>query len=337
MRRLAGVVTLVLLAACGTATRPVHPDTAPPSAGPVGAKQVHADVPWRALAPTHPRIPTHHTPASPDWHLAVGAPACGAGDLRVQESGVEPAAGTAYLWVTLGLAGQRPCRVEGHPRVVLLDRGRDLAVPARAIVSHDRTFDYPHPVLVRHGVPVRVAVLWASLWCTAPVRNDRVRIAWRDAAWTVRGFGGSPACNGTPGQGPTPVDVSTFLPSDYGPGRPATAYEGVRASIRRATTLRPGLPTWYVVTVVAPRDVPLTPCPDIRVLDIGERKGVVTDREFALNCHAVPGRLLPSGKPVTFALRVGPLPHGDLPVKLLWTLEVPGPVVGAAIAPRSAR
>lgn len=326
---LAGVLPF-LLAGCGAA----------PTGHPAASGSAHASgradgpVPWRALDPTYPSIPSRTIQARPDPAAAEGATPCRASRLRAS-SELGGAGGSSYLSVRL--SSERPCRLEGTPTVTLLDGDRPVDVPVRAL-AHDAADDYwvyRHPVLVAPGSPATVTLIWGTDWCTDPVATDRVRLALGGGrgAVTVRGFKGSPGCTERVEDLPptkrhrTPVEVGTFKPLRYRPARVVTPYDGLDARAQVTSTPRPGRPFSFVVTLTARRDVVLDPCPDYT---IGQYLADQDSREdrYALNCAAVPTRdargrpYLPAGQPVRFEMRTRLL--ADSPgLKFVWALEVP--------------
>jgi Domain of unknown function (DUF4232) len=179
----AGAGALVAtLAGCGSGPSPAGDVPQAPSSA--------AAVPWTALPPTYPTIPRHTVPAVPDPAPARAAPRCRARDLRAS-SELGGAGGSWYLSVHLRSAGGDACRVQGLPDVTLLQGGRPVGV--RVVPLVDSYWSYPDPVLVAPGRSAVVSLVWATDWCTRPLRTDRVRLGLgRGGQVTVRGFGHTP-------------------------------------------------------------------------------------------------------------------------------------------------
>lgn len=327
---LLGWVPMLLLGGCA-ATPAAHPAA---SGSAHGSGRAEAPVPWRALDPTYPSIPSRTVPARPDPAAAESAAPCHGSRLRAR-SGLGGAGGSSYLWVRLWSG--RPCRLEGTPSVTLLDGGRPVDVPVRTLAREaaDDYWVYRHPVLVAPGAPATVTLIWATDWCTDPVVTDRVRLDLGpgQGALTVKGFGSSPGCTERVEDLPpakrhrTPVAVGTFKPQHYRPARVVTSYDGLDAGAQLTSTPRTGKPLTFVVTLTARHDVVLDPCPDYTIGQYLADQGSREDR-YALNCAAVPTRdaqgrpYLPAGQPVRFEMRTRLL--GDGPgLKFVWTLEVP--------------
>lgn len=294
-------------------------------------------VPWAPLDPTHPDLPSVTTPASPDPAVAAAAPPCTAEELRAS-SAVEGAAGTAVLYVTIRPASPDvSCRLQGHPAVQFLDRGRSVDIPTRRAPG-DST--YRDPALVAKGDVVTLSLYWGSSWCTDPVENDRVRIALGSGSIEVDGYGGSPSCNGTPGSGPNWVSIGSFEPLSFRPAQTTSAYAGVDAELTTLSDPVPGKDLRFLVTLTAREgDVSLDPCPDYSTVQSADWDDFSVAR-FALNCAAVPYRdddgvpYLPRGVPVRFEMRLNLFGPGAEAPKAIWRLHAPG-IRALAIPTRS--
>ena len=59
-------------------------------------------------------------------------------------------------------------------------------MPTEPTTGDDRTFNYPDPVLVGPGRPAVLMLAWTSMWCTAPVSTDRVRVSLPDDGGAFR-------------------------------------------------------------------------------------------------------------------------------------------------------
>ena len=305
--------------------------TATSSATATGSAVNNGVVPWVPLPATNPLIPVTTVPASPDPALAQGLPVCRAADLTAT-SDIEGATGTMYLFVQIvSRTGTAACRLEGFPNVVSLVNGAAVSIPSvhGTVVSDAPGGIYPHPVLVAPDVPAALTLFWSN-WCGQAVRQTHVRLTWPSSAGgvTVPGFGQSPGCQMEPGTVvKTPFGVSTFKPAEVRDELVTTAYAGVTATMDAPSVVAVGEPIRLTVTLTAPRDIPLEPCPDILVGDYTQPPDGTNDR-YALNCAAVPYRdsagrpYLPATVPVRFAAEVPAANVGE-GTKLLWRLALP--------------
>jgi Domain of unknown function (DUF4232) len=316
-------VVAIVVGAGSLAARDVGRDR--PSRAPSPTDLVDGMVPFVALPPTHPQIGEITVPASPDPAPAKAAPPCAAGDLAATSRG-GAAAGTAYLAVTFSPANDTvSCHLSGHPSVTLLDGGRPTEVVTEPEADTSET--YRDPVLVGPGDTAKLLLAWGSMWCTTPVRNDKVRIGIGDGAVEVDGFGGSPGCNGPdPDAGPNTVQVGSFEPSDWTPPEVTSAFADLDASLRLLDPLTPGARVRFAVTLTArERDLRLDRCPDYYVYQVPS-SGPSQDR-YGLNCAGVPYRddsgtpYLPKGVPVTFLME---LTYQAVQEKAGWVLDAAG-------------
>lgn len=296
-----------------------HPPEPPGTTKSTGTTEPgHDVVPWAALPATHPRLPNETTPPSPDPAEAVGKPPCRAADLRATSTG-GAAAGTYVRTVRLALVGNTPCRLEGYPDLVLLDRGVPVDIP---LVRDSETSTYRHPVLVSPGHPALLRLGWTSDWCAPPVHNDEIRITLSGGSLTVPGLGGS-RCYGTPGSGTrAPIVVEPYQPVTWHDAKVRSAYAAVDVGGTLDLTATAGAPVDFTVTLTSPEDLVLDPCPDFRIV---QTDTAPHEETYALNCAAVPYRdghgrpYLPAGTPVTFAMRTTAGPPAAY--KLSWELD----------------
>jgi len=285
-------------------------------------------VPWAPLDPTHPEISTVIQPARPDPAVAAAAPACGPADVWTSGQ-VGAAAGTQVL--TLQFHGSTvPCRLQGSPAVELWNDGERLDIDWLPLFG-DGQYDDPVLVSPDGGGLGALEIFWSSGWCTAPIRNDEVRIRIGDGWVPANGFRDSPGCNAEPGSGPNVVRVGAFRPSEHTPETVGSAYSGVDARLKLVGDPAVLEPVRFVVTLVATvEDVLLDPCPDYEVVT-DRAVGAPTVVRFALNCADVPydeagTPYLPMGVPVRFAMEP-PWPVGG--EKSTWRLMAPGgPALG---------
>jgi hypothetical protein len=130
---------------------------------------------------------------------------------------------------------------------------------AETVAYDDPQHDEILPVR-RHRVGGDNAVLglsWTSLWCTEPVMNDRIRLSLPHNGGTVEvdGFGGSPACNGDPGSGPTPIVIAPFQPQDFIPQEVTSPYANVNVQLEGPASVRAGSRFSFEVVLTARRAV----------------------------------------------------------------------------------
>jgi len=278
-------------------------------------------VPFANLDPTYPTIATTVVPASPDPAQATELPACRADDLRLSPSREGVGGGTIALFVEIRAEQGVECRLEGYPDITFLDNGSPVDIPTQ---RGGASGDYRAPVRVTPDDVALLSLWWGSGWCTTPVHNDTIRAALPEAGGTVEfeGFGGSPNCNGEPGSGPNPVTVWSFAPQDPRPAETRSAFYDVEVSEHDLSTPKGGAPFEFAVTLTTKRtDISLNVCPDFTIAQ-SKTADTWDETRYALNCEAVPGRVLPKGVPVTFRMdTVLYLPRG----KHIWRLEVPDP------------
>ncbi len=326
--------------ATSSATSSATPTTPPTSTALGGV------VPWAPLPPTFPVIPTTGVPESPDPALAQGLPVCRAADLRAWSvSGA--ATGASYLFVRLfRREGEPACRLEGSPTLVAVTDGAVVSIPTvleQALAPYvPGSTAYPAAVRVEAAAPAHIMLSWSN-WCAPAVRQTQIQVSWPGSSGTVTvdGFGSSPGCQtGRESSLRSPIHVFTFAPEAYSPGTVGTAYDRVVAALAGPREVAVGRPLDVTVTLTAPIDVLLEPCPDLTIA-VGQKS--VTTARFGLNCSGVPSRnsqgqpYLPAGVPVRFAMQL-PTPDQPGEYKLVWALVLPDgtPAVaeGAAITVR---
>jgi hypothetical protein len=283
---------------------------------------------WWPMPETNPTIPTTIISPSPDPAPAADLRPCRSGDLSVSSnSGV--AGGTRIIEVLY--QSDQPCQVNGYPEIIPLGRNsRPVDVP----VEHEVP-EYGNPVALGGGIAV-VRLTWTSLWCADEVEVANIMVYTSPtSAGTVDGFGES-QCYGQPGSGTKePIRVTEFRPLHFTAGRAGTPFDEVSADLALPGTAKAGETVRFRVTLTAPRDVVLDPCPDYSIT-IGH-VGNQTDVAYALNCAAVVFRdgagrpYLPAGTPVTFAMQATAPPAGGRTEKVTWRLEDTGAVGGGTV------
>jgi hypothetical protein len=279
---------------------------------------------WRELPETNPAIPISITSPSPDPSRAAGLPLCGDGDVRVDSrSGV--AGGTRSVVVEFRSVTE-PCRLDGYPTVTPLDpNGRTVDVP----VEHEIA-QYGNPVALGGAAVALITFFWTSSWCADEVNVAALRLAQADWEFTVDGFGPS-QCYGQPGSGTRePIRVSEFRPERFTTGEMGTPYDEVAVDADLPATAKTGETITFRVTLTAPRDLPLDPCPDLSIT-FGDRAA------YGLHCDGVPYRdgsgrpYLPAGTPVTFVARAAAPATPGRNVKVTWQLEDTAAVGGGTV------
>ena len=311
---------------------PASADDAADAAGATDATDAaDVDVPWAALPPTYPKILRHRVRTGPGPATVKAAPACRASDLDAKAHKEGLTGGTWLVFVEFTLSGPEPCRLQGHHDTQLLDAGRQVDVPTKTAPQVAR------PVLVRPGRPALLDLTWGN-WCEPRVKADELRITLPGHAgtFTVPGFGASPTCMSEADHGASPVGVSPFTARDAAPSRKESAFAHVVVSLHVPDEPVQGRPLQSLVTLTAPEDVVLDPCPDFSILQ-ATRGGNGSEDRYSLNCGAVPYRddsgrpYLPAHRPVSFAMRTD-IVAGTDPIKLIWRLEVPEhPAAGATL------
>jgi hypothetical protein len=316
------MLLVVVIAGChGGSDSPSGPPTASPSS------LMPADVvPWAGLPATHPTLPTVRIPPRPDPAVAAAARPCRPGQLRAR-AGFGAAAGTTYEIVRVSLARGSRCRLSGSPRVMFLDPGSvpvDV-IPDRAIWGWERG-----PALVTAGDnPVDLRLSWQDD-CLEAVRSRlSITLASGTRPLVVRGFRPEATCRDTRRLRRIGASVFPFYRERTRPAHHRSAYAGLEATGQlNLSTSRPGRTIGYAVTLTAPRDLPLDPCPDYVVHEAhsGPQESMVR----GLNCDAVSYRdtsgtpYLPAGVPVTFAMRLVAPDSGSR--TFVWSLVLPDTV-----------
>jgi len=303
------LLVLVPLTACGVETG----DTPAPY-GSIGDV-----VPWQALPPTDPELPTITIAASPDPAPAAAATPCRPSDVRVEATREGVAGGTVGLTVTLAAVGGTPCRVSGVPEVTADDSGTStFAWAARDDTSYDG------PVLVTADSPAVLWLTWESEpFCAAPVTNHVVAIGVGDGTVEVRGFGGVPGCADQGGVDPAVIlGVHPWAPESWNPQETITSVEDVDVEGELNLHGLAGSTLEFEVTLTSQTSLVLDPCPDYRIEMYGPPDPEI--ETWSLNCAAVPYRTpdgrpyLPEQTPVTFAMQTTVPATGSS--KFLWHL-----------------
>jgi hypothetical protein len=192
-------------------------------------------------------------------------------------------------------------------------------------------------VLVDGERRAKLMLAWTSLWCIAPVQNDRVVLEWPGGGrLEVDGFGESPGCN-NPGSGEARgVDVLPFEPERWSVKEGPRVLSPIEA---RQVDFAPGSdggPSMFVVELLAPeRDMSLGICPDaeLHARHSFDDESIVA---YGLNCADVPFKdaggtpYLPHGVPVRFAVD---MTFQDPFAAYSWRLDTPTPVATGLTVP----
>jgi hypothetical protein len=285
-------------------------------------------VPWLALPPSHPNIPTRSAVADPAEVEALSL--CRADDLSIFRS---MGAATGTRTITLSITSATRCRLAGQPVITALDpAGQTLGVDIEPDTELPR---YNLPVLVAPETTATLTVTWSAGWCAPDITVATLSFALPggNGRTAVEGFGPS-SCNGTPGSGEkVPIRVGTFTPFDLGGER--TAFEGLSATSVLPESVPAGGRWSFEVVLTARTDVPLAVCPDF-LIRIG-RQGNQAEADHALNCAAVSykdsqGRpYLPAGVPVTFAMEADAPAAPMSSAKVTWQLVTPDGILAGGV------
>jgi hypothetical protein len=288
-----------------TATEPGHTPTPSPSP---------AIVPWRALPERDPAIPNTVVSPSPDPAPAADLRPCRIRDLRAS-SRRAVAGGTRTIEVRFW--SSEPCQVNGYPNITPMDADRrPVAVPVER-----STPEYGNPVALGGSAIAVVALAWTSSWCADEVDVARLLIYFTaGSVIDIQGFGKS-QCYGVPGSGTkAPIRVTEFRPERFTTGHLGTVYDDVATDVLLPATAKAGETIRFRVTLTAPRDIALDPCPDYSIR-------FATAVAYGLDCDAVPYRdragrpYLPAGIPVSFAMQATAPATATAAAKVIWQLE----------------
>ena len=310
----------LVLAACGGADSSPHAAaarTVTPATSPAGGVRLAA-VPWGDLPPTHPDIPSTRVPPRPDPAIAQAARPCRGSDLALKPLGTGAAAGTTVKNLRFSLAtGSRPCAVSGRPTATLRTvEGHTVPGAPSAFTSR-----YSRPVLLTHRASALAQLVWPSA-CFAISGQAATTLTYAGRMWTVPTGAVSDTCDFGADRPLQSIGITRFFPPHAVRARRVTAYTRVRTRGRGDVSARLDRPVTFAVTLTAPTDLPLDPCPDYR---LGASPG--GGGRFGLNCVAVPYRdglgrpYLPAGRPVRFELHLDPV---EALQKYWWELIAPG-------------
>jgi hypothetical protein len=286
-------------------------------------------IPWIDATPTPVPSPT---PVA----IPSGTEICAPSDLTAA-AGWQGATGQMVGWLALTNVGQRPCVVNGSPRLIRMRSDTTILAPVTYQAGQDAgpgsATGAAGPVLLRPGEGAD-AFLWWTNWCSAmrplvtsllvtlPAGGSPV-VASR--ASPGPGFFGTPRCD-------QPTAASTFTAYAFVPEPPQTpAYEPAAASVSLSvpSSATAGGDLAFFVTLTNRGTTPavLTPCPTYTEdLIVGGRAlKPPAPQQFLLNCAAI-GNALAPGASVVLQMRYAVPPAlTPGPVELVWGMDPGGP------------
>jgi Protein of unknown function (DUF4232) len=281
-------------------------------------------VPWIDATPTPVPSPT---PVA----IPSGTGICAPSDLTAT-AGWQGATGQMVGWLTLTNVGQRPCVVNGSPRLIQLRSGTTILDPLTYTAGKDagpgNQTGAAGPVLLRPGDQA-AAFLWWSNWCSTMLPDVTVT-----ALLLTLPSGGSPiaASPTSPGSGffgtprcDQPMMASTFtayafvpVPPQVPPYEPQAA--SVSLSVPPSATAGGDLAFYVTLTNRGVKPALLTPCPTYTedlIVD-GRALKPPAPQQFLLNCAAI-GNALAPGASVTLEMHYAVPPAlSPGPVELVW-------------------
>jgi Protein of unknown function (DUF4232) len=336
-------IASLALAGCGNSVTspappqsPLPPATALTSPGVTGSPS-GSIIPWIDSAPTPVPSPT----AVP---IPSGTETCVPGDLTAS-AGWQGGSGQMLGWLTLTNVGQRPCVVNGSPRLIQMRAG-DVTLDAVTYkagkdAGPGNSTGVAGPVLVRPGDQAG-AFLWWTNWC--PEMRPAV-----SAVLVTLPSGGSPIVAGPTSPGPgyfgtprcdQPSSGSTVTAYAFVPVPPPTPeYEPQAASVVLSVppTATAGGDLAFTVTLANRGTNPavLSPCPTYTedLIVYGSALKPPASQQFLLNCAAI-GPALAPGASVTLQMHYAvpaalpaalPVYAQAGPVELVWGLDPGGP------------
>jgi hypothetical protein len=240
-------------------------------------------------------------------------------------------------WLTLTNVGQRPCIVNGSPRLIQLRAGDatldTVVYEAGKDAGPGNSTGFAGPVLLQPGGEAG-AFLWWTNWCPAMIPAVTALLVSLPS-------GGSPIVAGPTSPGPgffgTPrcdqaSSGSTFTAYAFVPVPPQTpVYEpqaaSVSLSVPSTATLGGDLAFLVTLTNFGTAPAVLSPCPTYTedlIVD-GRALKPPAPEQFLLNCAAI-GKALAPGASLTLQMHYvvpAALPPG--PVEVVWGLDPGGP------------
>jgi len=242
-------------------------------------------------------------------------------------------------WLAVTNAGQRPCVLNGSPRLIQLRSDTTILGPvayrADKVPGPGDPTGSAGPVLLQPGDQAGAFLLWTN-WCSTMLPDVTVT-----ALLVTLPTGGSPIVAGPTSPGPgffgtprcdQPSSGSTFTAYAFVPVPPPTpVYEQQAASVSLSVppSVLAGGDLAFTVTLTNLGALPavLSPCPTYTedlIVD-GRALKPPAPQQFLLNCAAI-GNALAPGASVTLQMHYAVpavLPPG--PVEVVWGLDPGGP------------
>ena len=341
-RSFVAVIAAFALAGCGSALASAPPRQSPPSPQSALTSPEALGSPSGSIVPWTDATPTP-VPSPTPVAIPPGTAACAPNDLTAT-AGWQGATGSMAGWLALTNVGQRPCVVNGSPRLIRLRSDTTILAPLTYQAGQDAgpgsSTGAAGPVLLRPGDQAG-AFLWWTNWCAAMVpivTSLLVTLPVGGSPIEARptspgaGFFGTPRCD-------QPTARSTFTGYAFVPVAPQQPpnepqLASVSLSVPPSATAGEDIAFSVTLTNRSVKPAVLTPCPTYTEdLIVGGRAlKPPAPQQFLLNCAAI-GHALAPGASVTLQMHyaVPPaLPPG--PVELIWEMDPGGPFdAGSAI------
>jgi hypothetical protein len=332
------VLMALALAGCGNAIASATPSPPPSSAA---TSPEPSNVPPGAIVPWIDATPTP-VPSPTLVPIPSGTLTCVPGDLAAS-AGWQGATGQMVGWLTLTNAEQRPCVVNGSPRLIQLRAGDAILDTVTYVAGKDAgpgtSTGVAGPVLLRPGDQAG-AFLWWTNWC--PEMIPAV-----SAVLVTLPTGGSPIVAGPASPGlyfgtprcDQPMMGSTFTAYAFvavPPPQPAYEPQAASVSLSVPPMASPGDDLAFTVTLTNRGDKPavLSPCPAYTedLIVAGAALKPPASQQFLLNCAAI-GQALAPGVSVTLQMHYAvPTSIRPGPVELVWGMDPGGPLdAGTAV------
>jgi hypothetical protein len=286
-------------------------------------------VPWIDATPTPIPSPT-------PVPIPLGTLTCARSDLTAK-AGWQGATGQMVGWLALTNVGQRPCVLNGSPRLIRLRSATTILAPVTYQAGQDAgpgsSTGAAGPVLLRPGEGAD-AFLWWTNWCpemrplvtsllvTLPAGGSPIVAS---PASPGPGFFGAPRCD-------QPATASTFTAYAFVPEPPQTPVHepqaaSVSLSVPPSATAGGDLAFFVTLTNRGTLPAVLSPCPSYTEdLIVGGRAlKPPAPQQFRLNCAAI-GNALAPGASVTLQMHYAvPAAVSPGPVELVWGMDPGGP------------
>jgi hypothetical protein len=260
-------------------------------------------------------------------------------------------------WLAVTNVGQRPCVLNGSPRLIQLRSGTTLLDPLTYTAGKDagpgNKTGAAGPVLLRPGDQAGTFLLWTN-WCSTMLPDVTVT-----ALLLTLPDGGSPIVAGPTSPGPgffgtprcdAPSSGSTFSAYAFVPVPPPTPVSEPQATsvvLSVPPTATAGGDLAFTVTLTNRGAAPavLSPCPTYTedLIVYGGALKPPASQQFLLNCAAI-GPALAPGSSVTLQMHYAvpaalpaalPVYAPAGPVELVWGLDPGGPLDASTAVQRA--